>query len=134
MRLEKGYRSWGADMWSEHDPYEAGLAFTVKRDKGDFVGRGALDGREQPRRRLTCLRLDRVVMGKEPVWANGEPVGFVTSADWGHSVDHGIAYAWLPADLGREGTAVEVEYFHHRYPATVAPDPPFDPEMARMRR
>ena len=134
MRLEKGYRSWGTDMWSEHDPYEAGLGFAVRPDKGDFVGREALGGRGEPSRRLVPLTLDRVVMGKEPVWANGEPVGFTTSADWAHSLGTGIAYAWLPAELAGEGQAVEVEYFHERYPASVAPDPPFDPEMKRMRR
>jgi glycine cleavage system aminomethyltransferase T len=42
MRLEKGYRSFGADMTFEHDPYEAGLGFAVKADKGDFLGRAAL--------------------------------------------------------------------------------------------
>ena len=43
LRLEKGYRSFGGDMTNEHDPYEAGVGFAVKLDKGDFVGRDALD-------------------------------------------------------------------------------------------
>ena len=42
LRLEKGYRSWGHDMTTEHNPYEAGLGFAVRPDKGDFVGRAAL--------------------------------------------------------------------------------------------
>ena len=42
LRLEKGYRSFGTDMTYEHDPYEAGLGFAVKLDKGDFIGRDAL--------------------------------------------------------------------------------------------
>jgi glycine cleavage system aminomethyltransferase T/glycine/D-amino acid oxidase-like deaminating enzyme len=138
LRLEKGYRSWGADMWSEHDPYEAGLGFTVKPDKGDFVGREALDGKESMRaRRLTCLTLDdptRVVLGKEPVYSDGKPVGFVTSADYGYSIGRGIAYAWLPGRLSVEGTPLEVEYFGERLAATVAKEPLFDPEMTRMRR
>ncbi|HYT27199.1 MAG TPA: FAD-dependent oxidoreductase, partial [Actinomycetota bacterium] len=45
LRLEKGYRAWGTDMWSEHDPDEAGLGFAVRLDKGDFVGRAALERR-----------------------------------------------------------------------------------------
>ena len=72
LRLEKGYRSFGADMTYEHDPYEAGLGFAVKLDKGDFVGRAALERPQgRPRRRLTCLTIDDprpVVMGKEPVY------------------------------------------------------------------
>ena len=46
LRLEKGYRVWGADITPEDTPYEAGLGFAVKLDKGDFIGREALaDGR-----------------------------------------------------------------------------------------
>jgi glycine cleavage system aminomethyltransferase T/glycine/D-amino acid oxidase-like deaminating enzyme len=137
LRLEKGYRSWGQDMWSAHDPYEAGLGFAVRTDKEDFLGRAALLRRreEGARRRLCCLVIDdgTVVMGKEPVYANGDPVGHVTSAAYGYSVDRSIAYAWVPPELATEGSAVEVEYFAERHPATVAPDPLFDPEMRRMR-
>ena len=42
LRLEKGYRVWGADITPEDTPYEAGLGFAVQLDKGDFVGRDAL--------------------------------------------------------------------------------------------
>ena len=41
LRLEKGYRLWGADIDEEHDPWEAGLGFAVKLGKGDFLGREA---------------------------------------------------------------------------------------------
>ena len=138
LRLEKGYRMWGTDMWSEHDPYEAGLGFAVRPGKrADFVGRAACERRRAagPSRRLACLTVDdgTVLLGKEPVWAGSRPVGFVTSAAYGYSVGASIAYAWLPAGLAGEGTAVEVEYFGARHAATVAPDPLFDPGMARMR-
>jgi glycine cleavage system aminomethyltransferase T/glycine/D-amino acid oxidase-like deaminating enzyme len=137
MRLEKGYRSWGQDMWSAHDPFEAGLGFAVKMDKEGFIGRTALVQRreEGPRRRLCCLVIDdgTVVMGKEPVFARGRPVGHVTSAAYGYSVDRSIAYAWLPPEPAPEGESVEVEYFAKRHRATVASDPLFDPEMKRMR-
>jgi dimethylglycine oxidase len=72
-------------------------------------------------------------MGKEPVYANGSPVGFVTSAAWGYSVGSSIAYAWLPPELASEGRSVEIEYFAERHGATVSADPVFDPEMKRMR-
>ncbi|MDQ3890479.1 MAG: FAD-dependent oxidoreductase [Actinomycetota bacterium] len=143
LRLEKGYRSWGIDMWSEHDPWQAGLEFTVKLDKGDFVGREALERRLELHRakaasqRLVCLVLAdpaRVVMGKEPVFADGRAVGFVTSADYGYTIGRGIAYAWIPEELSVGGTRLEIEYFGERYEAAVAADPLFDPEMTRMRR
>ena len=137
LRLEKGYRSWGTDMTAEHDPYEAGLGFAVRLDKGDFVGRDAILGAQEPSRILTCLVLDdpeAVVLGKEPVYVNGAPVGYVTSAAYGYCVGASIAYAWLPAAAAVPGTRVHVEYFGDRLPARVAEEPLFDAPMARIRR
>jgi glycine cleavage system aminomethyltransferase T/glycine/D-amino acid oxidase-like deaminating enzyme len=138
LRIEKGYRSWGADMTTEHDPYEAGLGFAVKPDKGDFIGREALERRAEEglRRRLSCLILDDpnvVVMGNEPVFARDKTVGYVTSAAYGYSISRSIAYSYLPAELAEKGTRVEVQYFGKRYGATVAEEPLFDPAMKRMR-
>jgi glycine cleavage system aminomethyltransferase T/glycine/D-amino acid oxidase-like deaminating enzyme len=137
LRLEKGYRSFGADMTYEHDPYEAGLAFAVKLDKEDFIGKEALPARsEQVRRRLSCLTIDdrvAVVMGKEPVYDGATQVGYVTSAAYGYTIGKGIAYAWLPAELSEPGRAVEIGYFDQRVPAVVAEEPLFDPAMERIR-
>ena len=138
LRLEKGYRMWGTDMTTEHDPYEAGLGFAVKIDKGDFVGREALLRRKEegPRRKLSCLLLDdpRVVaMGSEPVYHEGRAVGYVTSAAYGYSIGQSIAYAWVSPELSEEGQGVEIEYFGERHGATVAEEPLFDPAMKRMR-
>ncbi len=132
LRLEKGYRLWGVDMTTEHNPYEAGVGFAVKLDKGDFVGRSALVDLAPPDRKLTCLTMDKVLLGKEPVFVDGAPAGYVTSAAYGHTIGRAIAYAWLP--VLEPGTPVEVEYFGSRYPATVAAEPLFDPSMARIRR
>ncbi|AHH96538.1 GcvT family protein [Kutzneria albida] len=137
LRLEKGYRAWGTDMTPEHDPYEAGLGFAVRMDKDDFLGKQALAGRETPARKLTCLTVDdpnSVVLGKEPVHANGSAVGYVTSAAYGYSLGRTVAYAWLPAAVAVPGTAVAIEYFGEKIPATVREEPLFDPEMARIRR
>jgi len=137
LRLEKGYRLYGTDMTSEHDPYEAGLGFAVRPDKGEFVGRAAIEGRSQETatRRLTCLVLDDpadVVLGKEPVLVDGVPAGYVTSAAHGYTIGRSIAYAWLPAL--EVGTSVEIEYFGRRCPATVSAEPLVDPSMSRIRR
>jgi glycine cleavage system aminomethyltransferase T len=137
LRLEKGYRSWGTDMTTEHDPFEAGLGFAVKAGKEGFVGHSALQGRseETAARRLRCLTVDdgrSVVLGKEPVFHDGGAVGYVTSAAFGHTIGRPIAYAYLPRTVG-EGAAVEIEYFGRRIPATVTPEPLYDPEMTRLR-
>jgi glycine cleavage system aminomethyltransferase T/glycine/D-amino acid oxidase-like deaminating enzyme len=138
LRVEKGYRFYGRDMWTEHDPYEAGLGFTINLEKGDFIGKDALLRRKQegPRRVLKVLTLDdpsRVVMGSEPVYDGNKPVGYVTSAAYGYSVGRGVAYAWLDPRCAELGTHLHIEYFCERLAATVAPDPLFDPNMERIR-
>jgi glycine cleavage system aminomethyltransferase T/glycine/D-amino acid oxidase-like deaminating enzyme len=138
LRLEKGYRLWGQDIDTEHDPFEAGLGFAVKMDKGPFQGRGALQ-RALERglsRKLTCTTLDdprHVVMGKEPIRAGGRVVGYVTSAGYGYSVGRCVAYGYLPVELVVPGTKVEIEYFDERLPATVAEDPLWDPKGERLK-
>ncbi|KAH0841545.1 N,N-dimethylglycine oxidase [Fonsecaea pedrosoi] len=149
LRLEKGYRSWGTDMTTEHDPWEAGVEFAVKAGKQGFVGQTALEGRAPPkneegektevaavqRKRLRCLTVDdgrSVVLGKEPVFHDGRPVGYITSAAFGYTIGKPIAYAWLPGNVG-EGAAVEIEYFGKKIRATVTPEPLFDPQMSRLR-
>ncbi|MEV3859618.1 FAD-dependent oxidoreductase [Streptomyces sp. NPDC050095] len=135
LRLEKGYRAWGVDMTEEHSPYEAGLGFAVRLDRGDFLGRAALEQLPPVARRLTPLLLDdpaAVVLGKEPVYVGGVPSGYVTSAAYGYTLGRCVAYAWLPPLPA--GTDVEVEYFGEKVPATVAEEPLFDPKMTRIRR
>ena len=115
MRLEKGYRVWGADIGPEVDPYQAGLGFCVKLDKGDFLGREALlKRRERPAEtRLVCIALDdprSVALGSEPVRIAGETVGRVTSGGYGYSVERSIAYAFVPAKTQTGATVRHLEY------------------------
>lgn len=137
MRLEKGYRSYGADMNSEHNPHEAGLAFAVRKG-GGFIGAEAYAAinPQTLSRRLVCLVLDdpqQVVMGKEPVLHEGNVVGYVTSAYFGHTIGKQLAYAWVPAALSTMGTGLTIRYFDRDYPATVGQDPQFDPQMTRLK-
>jgi glycine cleavage system aminomethyltransferase T/glycine/D-amino acid oxidase-like deaminating enzyme len=137
LRLEKGYRSFGTDMTFEHDPYEAGVGFAVRLDKGDFLGREAVARRaESVRRSLTCLTVDdpsAVVLGKEPVFAADTCVGYVTSAGYGYRIGQVVAYAWLPAELTEPGQRLQIGYFDQRIQAVVTAEPLFDPAMGRMR-
>ncbi|MDX6590859.1 MAG: hypothetical protein QOJ13_55 [Gaiellales bacterium] len=137
LRIEKGYRVWGADMTPEDTPDEAGLGFAVKPDKGDFVGRDALlAAREQPpARRLRCLVLSdprSVCLGSEPVRRNDDVVGRVTTGGYGYAVERSIAYAYLPADAD-VGDHVEVEVFGEWVPAEVSAEPLWDPRGERIR-
>jgi glycine cleavage system T protein len=136
LRLEKGYRVWGSDITPEDTPYEAGLGFAVKLDKGDFVGRDALLAAQEPERRLACLTLAEpraVALGSEPVRIDGELVGRVTSGGYGYTVERSIAYAYVPAAHAEPGRPVEVEIFGEWVAGEVAPEPLFDPAGERLR-
>lgn len=138
LRLEKGYRLWGNELHTEYNPLEAKLSFAVRMEKGDFIGREALAMvREQGTvRKLCCLTLDApnaVVMGNEPIWIDGCVSGYVTSANYGYSIDRGIAYGYLPMQHARVGTQVAIEYFGEHLLATVVSEPLWDPQMTRLK-
>jgi 4-methylaminobutanoate oxidase (formaldehyde-forming) len=133
LRLEKGYRVWGADITSDDTPYEAGLGFCVKGDK-EFIGHAALD--PSPARRLCCLVLSderAVALGNEPVRVSGTVAGRVTSGGYGYTVERSIAYAYLPAEFAAVGTEVDVEVFGERVAGEVVSEPLFDPGGERVR-
>jgi glycine cleavage system aminomethyltransferase T/glycine/D-amino acid oxidase-like deaminating enzyme len=139
LRLEKGYRVWGADITPDETPYEGGVGFCVKLDKdGGFIGREALaEAKERgPRTRLCCLLLEdplSVALGNEPVRIDGEIRGRVTTGGYGYTVERSIAYAYLPPDHAEPGTAVEVEIFGRWVGGEVAAEPLFDPKGERIR-
>ncbi|WP_111765500.1 GcvT family protein [Nakamurella deserti] len=135
LRIEKGYRSYGADMTDEHGPHESGLDFAVKRDL-DFAGKDGLLARPEPARKLCLLAVDTpdgIMAGSEPVFVDGVPGGYVTSAAYSYTLGLPLAYAWLPVDAATPGTTVEIGYFGRRIPATVTAEPAFDPEMKKIR-
>ena len=138
LRLEKGYRLWGNDIHTEYNPYEAGIRFAVKMRKGDFVGRDALVTLRARglTRRLCCMTLDdasSVVVGKEPILSGERVLGYVTSANYGHSIGRGIVYGYLPIEFANVGTNLDVLYFGERLKATVANEPLYDPDGSRMK-
>jgi glycine cleavage system T protein len=135
LRLEKGYRVWGADITPEDTPFEAGLDFAVKLDTGDFIGREALAAAPPPARRLRCIVLDdprAVALGSEPVRVARDLVGRVTSGGYGYTVERSIAYAYLPSEH-ELGTEVAVEIFGEWVSGRVAAEPLYDPAGEKIR-
>ncbi len=119
LRLEKGYRVWGADIDPAHTPYEAGLGFCVRLDKaGGFLGRDALVAQKEAgvTQRLRCLVLDdrtAVALGNEPVrCSTATSSGRVTSGGLGYTVGV-VDRVRLPARrrAPSRGTRVEVGIF-----------------------
>jgi glycine cleavage system aminomethyltransferase T/glycine/D-amino acid oxidase-like deaminating enzyme len=137
LRLEKGYRAWGSDIGPESDPFQSGVGFCVKLEKGDFIGREALLKKREapPATKLACLVLeDRrlVVLGSEPVRIDGKVVGRVTSGGYGYTVGQSIAYAYVPMGTPVD-QAAEVDVFGTWVRALVAREPLYDPTGARIR-
>jgi len=145
LRLEKGYRVWGADIDPAHTPYEAGLGFCVRLDKpGGFLGRDALAAQKEAgvAQRLVCLVLDdrsQVALGNEPVrvveadGTAGPVVSRVTSGGLGYTLGVSIAFVYLPVAHADPGTRVEVGVFGEWVGATVTRDPLYDPRSERVR-
>lgn len=135
-RLEKGYLYWSSDVTPETNPYEAGLGFCVKMDKGDFVGRPALERvrAEGPGRRLVSLTVDGFAPfhGGETILHGGKAIGSVTSAGFGHTLQKTIAFGYLPAGLAGEN-AFEIVAFGDNYAARRGARCLYDPRNERLK-
>jgi len=138
LRLEKGYRVWSSDITPEETPFEAGLGFAARLEKGDFIGRDALVAAKAagPRKRLRCLVLDdprSVALGNEPIRVDGRIVGRVTSGGYGFAVERSIAYGYMPPDQAAFGTRGEIDIFGEWIGFEVMREPLWDPAGARIR-
>jgi 4-methylaminobutanoate oxidase (formaldehyde-forming) len=99
LRLEKGYRAWGSDITPNDTPFEAGLGWAVKLHKNtDFLGRRALANAGAPTKRLAGFTVDDrdiVLLGRETILRNGEPVGYLTSGGYGYTVGKNIGFGYV---------------------------------------
>jgi 4-methylaminobutanoate oxidase (formaldehyde-forming) len=141
LRLEKGYRYYGAELTSRDTPLEAGLGAFVRFSKPSFIGRDALLGRREAGERGGGRRLRTVVLGGsdwlpvyggEAVRIGGEVVDRLRSAAFGYTVGRTIGTVYLRGDVA-DGTAIEVDVFDDRVAGTVAADVLHDPAGERMR-
>ena len=141
LRLEKGYRYFGAELTPRETPFEAGLDRFVRFNKGDFVGRDALLARlnadpDGPSRRLRTVLVGgddwAPIYGGEAVRIDGKVVGRLRSAAFGYTVGRTIGTTYLPSGVA-EGTPIEVDVFADRFAGEVAADVLVDPAGDRMR-
>ncbi len=131
LRLEKRYLYWSADITPDYTPYHAGLGFCVALDKGEFIGRDALQRvrARGPDQRLKCFTIDGYVpvFGGEAILHNGRIVGVASSAGYGHTVGKSIVLGYVPsAETGPDGWSVEA--FCELHPATLQQRPLYDPQ------
>ncbi len=138
LRLEKSFGSWLREFKPDYTPAETGLDRFISWRKNDFIGRdAAMAERENPpKRRLSTLvvdALDADVWGDEPIWRDGEVVGFVTSGGYAHTVKKSVALGFVPVEMIREGAEFQIEILGELKPARLVTQPLFDPDGARMR-
>jgi 4-methylaminobutanoate oxidase (formaldehyde-forming) len=148
LRMEKGYRAWGRELSPDVNPFEAGLAFAVNWDKGEFRGRTRLQalrdagGAAAARRRIVSLVVDAPhtnLWGNELVLRDGQASGFVTSAAFGHTVSRPVALGLVQSSDGAadskwiETGEWQIDLAGIRLPATVTLRPPLDPSGSRPR-
>jgi 4-methylaminobutanoate oxidase (formaldehyde-forming) len=143
LRLEKGYRSWGADIGPDHTPLEAGLGWAVKfRSQTDFLGRAALTAqRNKPLRKRLCGFIvddpEVILLGRETIFRNGARVGWLSSGGFGHTVGRPAGYGYVrnPAGVNDDflaGGVYELEVGTERVLCRLQTTPFYDPGRAKI--
>ncbi len=141
LRLEKGYRAWGAELSPDDTPLEAGLTFAIDWRK-PFLGRAALLKQQAAgvKRRLVILVLqdpDPVLWGSELIYRDGKPVGYTTSGSYGHTLGRAIAMGYVNHTEGVDVEFIksgryEINVNGTRCPATAHRRAPYDPDRTRI--
>jgi aminomethyltransferase len=130
LRLEMAFLLYGNDIGEDTTPIEAGAAWTVNFEKGEFVGRQALSRQrlEGPSRRLAAFELVEKSVPRhgyrivDP--ASSRPIGEVTSGNLSPLLHKGIGLGYVPPALAEPGTAIAIEIRGKVLPA-VTVKPPF---------
>ncbi|HSF64621.1 MAG TPA: FAD-dependent oxidoreductase, partial [Paracoccaceae bacterium] len=142
LRLEKGYRAWSSDITPNDTPMEAGLGWAVKmRSNIPFLGRTALEGAGPLTKRFAGFRLpdpQAVLVGRETILRNGEPVGYLTSGGYGYSLGESLGYGYVRNAAGvTDDWLLSGDYAlvvaSDVLPATIGLRPFLDPDGARVR-
>jgi 4-methylaminobutanoate oxidase (formaldehyde-forming) len=144
LRLEKGYRAWGRELTPDITPFEAGLSFAIKLDKGDFIGREALTAakaKKATKRLLSFVALSPdtpLAYGGELILRDGEPAGEVTSAAFGHTLKAVVALGLVKTngaavDAGFLGAKFELDIGGERVPVRASLKAPYDPSGANIK-
>ena len=143
LRLETGYRHWESDITPDDTPYEAGLGFGVKLDKGDFIGRVALLKQKETgiKRKLVLFTMedpDIMLYGSEPVYRNRKWMANLTSGAYGFKVGSAVGMGYLKNSEGISEKWIldgkyEIEVEGKMMPAKVYVRSPYDPKNQRPK-
>ena len=139
LRTEVCYPLYGHELDENTTPIEAGLGSFVSLDKGDFIGRAVLAEQKASLRSEASARqaagLKKTLVAFKmteksapprphyPIWANGSKIGVVTSGTQSPSLGIGIGMGYVPPELAKADTKIEIEIRGKRSPALVVPKP-----------
>lgn len=152
LSAEKGYRHWSEDVRADDSALEAGYAFVMKGftkatkdNSAPFQGREALEAQKAAglTRRLQCFTVDPSVPlhGSEVILRDGEVVGYLRRAAFGHSINRSIGFGYVShpeggvvsVDYLKSADSWEIEVMGVRYPAKREPKAVFDPKNDRIK-
>ncbi|AKH98967.1 glycine cleavage system T protein (aminomethyltransferase) [Hoeflea sp. IMCC20628] len=144
LRLEKGYRAWGSDITPNDTPFEAGLGWAVKlKSNTDFLGAPALRavaGKPLTKRFAAFVidDPDAVLVGRETILRNGEPVGYLTSGGYGYTIGKSVGYGYVRNDDGvsdefLNGANYELVIALDKFPASLHLGPLVDPANTKVK-
>jgi aminomethyltransferase len=123
LRLEAAMALYGHELDETTTPFEAGLGWVVKLDKGDFLGRDALVAQkaEGTPRKLVGFEVQGRGIARQGhgVVSDGGAVGIVTSGTWSPTFEKALGMAYVPPDLAAVGTALTLEVRGKVLPAVV---------------
>jgi dimethylglycine dehydrogenase len=140
LRMEKSYRMWGNDLTPDYTPFEAGLDRFVRMNKGDFIGKPALEKQLAagvPHRFITFEVhdvSDADPLGNEPLFdLKGNIVGRATAGYYGHVLRKSLGLGYIKPEFAAVGSSIEIEILGERKRATVLVDSPYDPENKDLK-
>ncbi len=144
LRLEKGYRAWGADIGPDYTPLEAGLGWAVDlKSERVFIGRDAiLAQRERPLAKVlatfTVPGRDTVLLGRETIYRDNERVGWLASAGWGYTLETNIGLGYVRDRRGvdreyLQAGSYELEVAGERVACELHLEPLYDPKMCKPK-
>lgn len=137
LRLEKNWGVWTLDFRPDFTAAESGLDAFINWNK-DFIGKEAALAQKAkgPTKKLVTMVVatkDIDVTNDEAVMVGDKAVGYVSSGGFAHSVGKSVAFGYVPTELAKAGTKVDIEINGARFPAEILGAPLYDPNGGKMR-
>jgi dimethylglycine dehydrogenase len=139
LRVEKSYKLVGTELSIEYAPYESGLDRFIHPNKGDFIGRAALDKWRAKgfSNKLVTMEVhgisDADVLGNNPIYQNGSVVGRATGGDFGFRLNKSIALGMVKPELAKVGQKLKIDILGKMHEVSIIEDSPYDSENKLIR-